>query len=567
MTLLTLVLLLSLPFNYDAQELPNKTYQTNQFNTTVTFRQNVCGIQERYNRGEITNLENALKGTELRTVNAISQYFRLDETGALDEEYPGLTAVLLDELARLGEFAWRDTYAVTPAPIKGKTWTHLLQWTSETYDVSVDWWANSLHRMSLGVNFPTGWYDASIIMVGKKNKSSSDAFQMWAWLAPFDLWTWCLILVTIVLSGFTYCLLEIIDTDSDRDHLHDSPLESIFLAAIAFTTHFEFKPRTHPARLFTFSVSFWAMLVAAAYTANLASFLVVKQTPQLQLNSVEDAVRNRVLICVFENTDADEALKRAYPNAKVIRKVTEAEIFESVLQGDCAVAITTVSSWEFWERDANTNRECNLEWIGRKFRNVEAGFATRADSGTFCTSLIKDVLNILFLKMKDEGFIEQAWKNHLARIATIDCQDRNLRKEDEINATMNLKNMGGIFALHLILSAAAIISALMYKLYGKFKPQRDKLAKADICFDTQHDLQQSNLNSISSLNYARGRLAELALASGSQESDSNMNEKQMEIINTIHEQLAVLVEVSCQSKIVPDHSGRRMQQYTQPTTM
>jgi len=562
MTLLDVVLLLSLPIINDAQEQPNKMYQTNQFNTTVSFRQNICGIQERYDTGEIPNLENALKGTELRTVNVISQYFRLGETGALDEEYPGLVAVLLDELARLGEFTWRNTYAVTPAPINGKTWTNLLQWTTETYDVSTDWWASSLVRMSLGVNFPEGWYDASIIMVGKKNKSSSDVFQMWVWLAPFDRWTWCLIVVTIVLSGYTYCLLEMIDTKSDRDQLQNSPLETIFLAAITFTTHFEFKPRTHPARLFTFSVSFWAMIMAAAYTANLASFLVVKHTPNLQLSSVEDAVRNRVRICVYGNTQAAEALKRVHPNARVIPKVKEEEIFEGVLQGDCVVALTTVSSWEFWERDANINGECNLEWIGRKFRNVAAGFATRADSGTLCSSLIKDVLNILFLKMKEEGFIEQAWNNHLAKTGIIDCQDPNLSKEDEIeDAAMNVKNMGGIFMLHLILSAAAIISALIHKWYDKFKSQRDKLAKGHTCVNTQNDILESNLDPLSSLNCVGGTLAELALVSGSQGSNSNMNGKKMEIINTINEQLAAqlaaLVEISYQSKIVPDQSGRK----------
>ena len=95
-------------------------------------------------------MEDALEGLELPTVNVISQYFRLnEETGALDGDYPGLTSVLLDELARRAEFTWRDSYAVTSEPNieRRRNWTELLQWTAETYDVSLDWWAHSISRM------------------------------------------------------------------------------------------------------------------------------------------------------------------------------------------------------------------------------------------------------------------------------------------------------------------------------------------------------------------------------------------------------------------------------------
>lgn len=166
---------------------------------------------------------------------------------------------------------------------------------------------------------------------------------------------------------------------SDRGISKNRPMETIFLAAITFTTQFDFSPRTHPAWLFAFSLSFWAMLVTAAYTANLSSFLVVKNTPTLQINSVTDAVRSGLPICVFKGTQADEALESAYSNANLIRKDSDDKIFEGVLQGDCTVAVTTVSSWGFWERDASINENCNLEWIRRTFRNVLVGFATKAD--------------------------------------------------------------------------------------------------------------------------------------------------------------------------------------------
>jgi hypothetical protein len=40
----------------------------------------------------------------------------------------------------------------------------------------------------------------------------------------------------------------------------------VFFLCSAFAGQFEFDPQTAPARLFTFSIAFWALLMGAAYT-------------------------------------------------------------------------------------------------------------------------------------------------------------------------------------------------------------------------------------------------------------------------------------------------------------
>ncbi|KAL3923113.1 MAG: hypothetical protein SGILL_001841 [Bacillariaceae sp.] len=421
-------------------------------------------------------LEDALQGFAIRAVVKESEFFRLDPvSGGIDTSYPGLLAILMDEIAERGRFTWRDSFATYGNKIddKNKTWTDFLLWTADTWDVSVNWWSRSASRVGYGATFPEGWYDASIIMVSKVNtgngENEKDQFNLWSFALPFSAGVWGLIVVTLFFSGFVYWVLENIDQESDGQRLESSWLKSVWLSGITFTTHFEFRPHTSAARIFTLSLSFWAMLVGAAYTANLASFLVIRNVPSLQINSVEDAVTQGAKICTFRSATSEDELLREYPYAQVLRKDTEQETFQGVQDDECDVALTTVGSWDTWQRRAEVNQQCNLHWIGRPYKAISAGFATFSDSGTLCTSIVTDVLNLHLLRLKEEGFIEQAWEQHLLREETVGCASSasSAGSNDSIDhSRLNVQNMGGIFCFHGIVSLVAILTAVLWKMTG-----------------------------------------------------------------------------------------------------
>lgn len=130
--MLILLFILSILSRANGQEKPNPLFQRNQFNTTLgSFRQDVCDRQQAFAQGNV-KLADALEGFQLRPILGETQFFRLDpETGGLNEEYPGLLVVILDEVARRAGFTWRDSYAaIDDMPIQGRTYTELLQWTT-----------------------------------------------------------------------------------------------------------------------------------------------------------------------------------------------------------------------------------------------------------------------------------------------------------------------------------------------------------------------------------------------------------------------------------------------------
>ena len=116
------------------------------------------------------------------------------------------------------------------------------------------------------------------------------------------------------------------------------------------------------------------------------------------------------------------------------------------------------------------NGECNLLRVGRKFREIEAGFATKSDAGTKCTSLVRDVINNHMNRMRDEGFIERAWDEHRRKtIKTIQCIDGATAGTKENVEVLSVINLGGIFLFHYSFVIIAIVAAFAIKHFSSNK--------------------------------------------------------------------------------------------------
>ena len=256
----------------------------------------------------------------------------------------------------------------------------------------------------------------------------------------------------------------------------------------------------------------WALLMGAAYTANLASFLVVKNAPRDVVESLADAVRLKEPICVYKDTASHVLLQDEFPNAIVVEKVTEKESFQGVVDGDCTVALGAITSFYHWERDINVNPDCELIWIGRKIREVESGFASISDSGIYCTSLIRDVVHLHMRHMKEDGFIQRAWDEDFFLSSTNECSGSSLRIDRRRNlggdddpeesqtaleaGQLNIKNMGGIFILHGSLSVLAVLLAFIHHRAGLTARRNEERRQHKL---QKHIKMQEKKNEIKSL--------------------------------------------------------------------
>jgi hypothetical protein len=478
----TLFLLLSYLFSSISQEAP--FYETPKFDTTDSHRTDLCERQQELYIGNLT-LSDALKGLELSVVltNYTSEgskpFFTLNSQGTIDPANPGLFAIILDELAERAGFSWRQSYGVVlpidPTTDGNKTWSDLLTWEVEVYDISAGKWDRSIARMQQEISFPEGWFDSSMIMIHVDSGGSKDSLNIWSFFLPFQWSVWVLLVVAVIVTGVSYWFLERMDTSSDTRELEHHPGDAVFYTAITFTGHFEFRPQTTAAMILTFSTTFIALIIGAVYTANLASFLVARRQPGTTIDSVEQAVLLKVPICIQARVNIDDYLSYKYPEAVLVRRENNEEIFQSLHRGECSVAVMAVSEYEQYSRNSKINGDCSLQWSGKVESIIPAGFASAVDSGTLCTSLISHVLELHFIAMKSDGFLEREWEGFLQRTGDHNCIEEKALSENtgqEETFSLGVEEMAGIFIIHaMLLALALLVATAHYCRYGK-NPRR-----------------------------------------------------------------------------------------------
>ncbi|GFH55628.1 hypothetical protein CTEN210_12104 [Chaetoceros tenuissimus] len=463
---------------------PNANLTVPLFSTDTSFRQNFCDIQSQFHNGEV-ELRTAFEGRDLHvSLTYDPDYVFRNEDGSINLENPGLLVQLLDEIALRGKFSWRDTFVWEDynALTEDKDWTDLLLWSVDSYDISANWWFDTRARTSRGVSFPKGWMDGSLIIVTTKDDDSvKDEFKAFSWATPFTWTVWVAIIATLIVSALISAFVE---GKSRRKEGIFIPFEGSFVSTIlsylhqAFLVvcgHLDIIPNTHAGQMVSLSMSFFAMLLLSAYTANLASFLVVERASEkLAINSLNDVVQNRQSICVWGGTAVETEILREYPGASVVRKNSDQEVLTGVRDGDCNYAVLPLSNYELIRGSNEINGDCTLIRVGRNFKNYDIGMAVKSDAGTLCTSLVRDMVNVHMKDLHDEGFINELWSDlYREKHDIIDetCFDETIVSPEASSDTMNLTNLGGIFLVH---GGLLVLALLVYVLERQLR-RRNKL--------------------------------------------------------------------------------------------
>ncbi len=445
---------------------PDLVVPDNPFNYTFNHKGNWCSKQAAVLDDKVP-LGLALAGETLKVaIPRESEFINyLPDGSTIDDNAPGLIIEFLQEIANRGEFSWEFGFHNRTFDLEGYTMTDLLEWLTQNFDVAGSWWSEISARVHRSVTFPKGWYDNSIIIIGRKKDENK--FKIFSWAGPFSDDVWVLLFVTLLVTGFLYFALEKGFSMpskirvSELSNINKDIMQYIYRSFVCFSGHMDLRAQTKPGQLISFSLSFFAMLMLSAYTANLASFLVSQNSLQVEVNTVGDIVARGLSMCVLNAAKKEDILSE-FPQAIFVDKESEADAYIGLLNGECDYAISSVSGWAISQNDQNTNTDCSLDRIGRVYKTAQAGFAMQSDAGVHCTSLIREVFHHHMLDMYDIGFVQDKWDEHVKRTATLTCSGSSSVGE---MTTLTLTNLGGIFILHLILIVLAIIGALFGKYY------------------------------------------------------------------------------------------------------
>ena len=257
------------------------TLTVRPFDRSVSFRQDFCpqyrriiaGAEDNDNTNNSTastsslELKNALNGVELHVLLQYGDnfpYFNYDNVTGIDPENPGLVVQILDEIAKRANFTWRNSFGVYNAALdKGadRSWTELLLWTADTFDISIDKWAQSTERLNSGIAYCDAWFDSSIILIDRIEPVGQDETKVkwFNWMRPFNSAVWAVTGATVVASALVYQFLEHLGGHRQERSWRRWFMDNLYLSSINFTQNYTYEPPTLAGRIFGVSFAFWTM--------------------------------------------------------------------------------------------------------------------------------------------------------------------------------------------------------------------------------------------------------------------------------------------------------------------
>lgn len=390
-------------------------------------RQDLCGRYIDVLEGRRT-MRDSLRGLELRPILRVGKFFRYSDQFGIDENDPGIMALLLDEIGRRAGFTWRQSFAVTYGPSPNTTFSDLLVWSVQNFDLSVNWWDETLERLERGVSFVRPWFDGSLILIEKQDEPEvdDDTITFANWLRPFTPNVWWAIILTVLTSGLTWTWIEHLADDKYRKQrrtVWQGFCDGVYLSAINFPQNYEFQPTTAAGRIFGISISIWALVVTATYTANLASLLVDRKPATRRVESMDDVIALGIPVCTYANTGMDQYIQRRYRSAKRIPLSSELATYDALHEGRCELTVSYYQNWLGFERNRTYNPDCDLAWVGRTVKRIQSGFAVNADVGFLCSSLIRDVLNIYMDELFSTDYMDDLWDEEYSKTQDINCEE------------------------------------------------------------------------------------------------------------------------------------------------
>ena len=260
---------------------------------------------------------------------------------------------------------------------------------------------------------------------------------LFSWLKPFDDDVWVVIVVMFIVSASVFWFLEHdqVGGDIEGQDIFSQIAVAVYLTVTTFTGGggVMLVPKSIAGRLFAFSWSLWCLLTVTAYTASLASFLVVSSVSVQGFSSIEDAIRDRALICIWGNAADYEIVSSIYPEARLVKSSSHRGVLQDLAAGKCSGGVVTTQSWEVMQLLQEYNGNCSLSYVGRPIYQIQAGFVVLQEAYyPKCTSLIRDVLDIHFREMKRDQFIDKAWAKHYERLldqsSSVACSNTGSRR-------------------------------------------------------------------------------------------------------------------------------------------
>lgn len=379
----------------------------------------------------------------------------------------GFFPELLQEASKRARFKWRSSFAVIEPPNSslGETFDGWMHWATHHYDMVVGDFSATQERMASGFKFGFPILDESPVLVSVLKEKDPPMFETaFAFHRPFSPTLWLTILAAMFATAFVYLMSEadysdFRDQQKVEDHERtchktvDACGHSVYLIMTSFTGGGSLLPSSALGKTVSLTWTFLVLLFTAAYTANLASQLVVTSTPTAPIGGIQDAINRNIPVCVYKGGAFDTMIQERYPELPV--KYPRKWGYHNVRNGNCGAIVKDRFDFDIDEGRISKNPDCDLGIVGQPIIEVGGSFITSHDSSTWCSSMVMDIFSIATHDMYNDGWLADAKLRLMATLHDQSCsQDAH---HHTVIASLTVFHFGGMFLIHLVVSALSLV--------------------------------------------------------------------------------------------------------------
>jgi len=216
-------------------------------------------------------------------------------------------------------------------------------------------------------------------------------------------------------------------------------------------------PGNWMSKIYLMSWTGVCIVLVAAYTAQLTTFLFIELQAVSSINNLDDLTRSNQAACAVVSVPAVvNFIRNQAPGLYVVPIKTIGEAFPAVREGKCGAALLGYSDAQL---NIAVNTKCDMRIVGSplNFRWMAGAFA--ADTSN-CGTFVLRTVDVLLQAIREEGLMDDIWERY-TRIPPECVGKSNPNGDGTEDPALSLHSVGGLFIMHAAICFIALTGYVM----------------------------------------------------------------------------------------------------------
>ena len=208
------------------------------------------------------------------------------------------------------------------------------------------------------------------------------------------------------------------------------------------------------AMVITTAFSLVVLVLAAAYTANLAAVLIANTvTTQTPYSTFAEANAQGATVCIGAGGAQTIAIPLLWPGIKWITNLGSPAFIQAVSTGQCSGAVTGAMTGQAYLGESLVNPKCNMASTGDQSIYYGYTLAYKYDPlAPYCSGFLGDLLSRGVTQLKQSGALKQIIEKNVA-----DVNDLNCPVTAPVSLSLEPEQLAGVWIVYGFMMLIAVV--------------------------------------------------------------------------------------------------------------